>query len=86
VFRLWDTVYSFDLSDADKHLDTWCATFDGDVESEWTRADIEEHVRDEHSTFNWLLEPMLLASGFEIEDVVYSADGIYAKYIARAST
>jgi SAM-dependent methyltransferase len=85
VFRLWDTVYSFDLSDADARLEAWCATLDGDVESEWTRADIEEHVRDEHSTFSWLLEPMLRASGFKIEDVVYSPDGIYAKYVARAS-
>jgi len=85
VFRLWDTVYSFDLSEADARLEAWCATLDGDVESEWTRADIEEHVRDEHSTFSWLLEPMLLASGFEIEDAEYSPDGIFAKYVARAS-
>jgi hypothetical protein len=27
---------------------------------------------------------MLRASGFEIEDAVYSPDGIYAKYVARA--
>jgi ubiquinone/menaquinone biosynthesis C-methylase UbiE len=85
MFRLWDTVYSFDLSEADARLEAWCATLDGDVESEWTRADIEEHVRDEHSTFSWLLEPMLLASGFEIEDAEYSPDGIFAKYVARAS-
>ncbi len=84
VFRLWDTVYSFDLSEADARLEAWCASLDGNVESEWTRADIEEHVRDEHSTFSWLLEPMLRASGFEIEDAVYSPDGIDAKYVARA--
>lgn len=84
VFRLWDVVYSFDLAEAEARLGAWCATLDGDIESEWTRADIEEHVRDEHSTFSWLLEPMLLTSGFEIEDAVYSPDGIYARYIARA--
>ena len=86
VFRLWDTVYSFDLAEADARLEAWCATLDGEVEGEWTRADIEEHVRDEHTTFSWLLEPMLLASGFEIEDAEYSPDGIYAKYVARASS
>jgi hypothetical protein len=55
------------------------------VKDGWTRADIEEHIRDEHSTFTWLLEPMLAHSGFQIEDTWYSPDGIFAKYIARAS-
>ena len=48
------------------------------------RADIEEHIRDEHSTFTWLLEPMIERSGFRIENAVYSPDGIFAQYIARA--
>ena len=34
--------------------------------AQWNRADVEEHVRDEHSTFTWLLEPMMRRSGFEI--------------------
>jgi ubiquinone/menaquinone biosynthesis C-methylase UbiE len=85
VFRLWDAVYSFELSEAEDRLEAWAATLDGNVQSEWTRADIEEHIRDEHSTFTWLLEPMMLRSGFELEDVAYSADGIYARYVARAT-
>ena len=78
-------MYSFELAEAEARLEAWCATLDGDIESEWTRADIEEHVRDEHSTFSWLLEPMLRSSGFDIEEATYSPDGIYAKYVARAS-
>jgi hypothetical protein len=50
----------------------------------WTRADIEEHIRDENSTFTWLLEPMIERSGFRIEAADYSADGIFARYVARA--
>jgi len=42
-------------------------------------------VRDENSTFSWLLEPMIERSGFEIENAVYSEDDIFAKYILRAS-
>ena len=33
------------------------------VETDWIRAELEEHVRDEHSTFTWLLEPMIERAG-----------------------
>ena len=32
----------------------------------YTRADLATHIRTEHSTFRWLLEPMLAAAGFEL--------------------
>ena len=86
VLRLSDVVYSFEPSDAEDRIEAWCAalpsTIDG--ESEWIRADIEEHVRDEHSTYTWLLEPMIERSGFRIESIEYSPDGFFASYIARA--
>jgi hypothetical protein len=41
-------------------------------------------VRDEHSTFAWLLEPMMMRCGFAIEEAVPTPDGILAKYVARA--
>jgi hypothetical protein len=34
----------------------------------WTREQLADHVREEHSTFTWLLEPMLERAGFEIRD------------------
>ncbi len=43
--------------------------------------ELEEHVRDEHSTFSWLLEPMIERSAFQIPDVVHSRDGIFAEYL-----
>ncbi len=84
ILRLWDIVYSFEPSEAERRLDDWCATIGLDVEDGWTRADIEEHVRNEHSTFTWLLESMLERNGFRVEDAVYSPDGIFARYVARA--
>lgn len=84
VLRLWDVVYRFDPAEAEERLEAWCATVDRDVERGWSRAELEEHIRDEHSTFTWLLEPMMERSGFEIEDAVYSPDGIFARYVARA--
>lgn len=84
VLRLWDVVYHFEPSQAEERLDAWCATIPEDVRDGWTRADIEEHIRDEHSTFTWLLEPMIERAGFRIEQAVYSSDGIFARYVARA--
>jgi ubiquinone/menaquinone biosynthesis C-methylase UbiE len=85
VLRLWDVVYNFSPEDAESNLEAWCETLTCDEgEGGWTRADIEEHIRDEHSTFTWLLEPMMERSGFRIEKAEYSPDGIFARYVARA--
>jgi len=83
VFRLWDVVYSFQPDEAEDRIESWCATGAAGVESDWSRAELEEHVRDEHSTFTWLLEPMIEHSGFRIDDADYSPDGIFAKYVVR---
>jgi ubiquinone/menaquinone biosynthesis C-methylase UbiE len=85
VLRLWDVVYHFLPENAESQLEAWCATLTYDEgEGGWTRADIVEHIRDEHSTFTWLLEPMMERSGFRIEEAEYSPDGIFARYVARA--
>jgi hypothetical protein len=86
VLRLADIVYSFEPDEAAERIEAWCATLpdDSDGELSWIRADIEEHVRDEHSTYTWLLEPMIERCGFRIEGADHSADGFFAHYIARA--
>jgi SAM-dependent methyltransferase len=83
VLRLWDVVYSFQPDEAAERIESWCATGATGVETDWGRAELEEHVRDEHSTFTWLLEPMIERAGFRIDDAAYSADGIFARYLAR---
>jgi ubiquinone/menaquinone biosynthesis C-methylase UbiE len=84
VLRLWDVAYSFDPLDAHARLEAWCASVEGDGhEHGWSRAELEEHVRDESSTFTWLLEPMIERCGFQIEAASYSEDRIFAKYVLR---
>ena len=83
VVRLWDAVYSFDPLEAEERLEAWCASAGQDDEGDWSRAELEEHVRDENSTFTWLLEPMMERSGFRIEEAEYSDDGVFAKYVLR---
>jgi SAM-dependent methyltransferase len=82
LFRLWDIVYHFALSEAEERFERWCASAPVSAPAgQWRRADIEDHVRDEHSTFSWLLEPMLEQAGFEVEDARYGEDGFSARYV-----
>ena len=88
VFRLWDVVYNFTPHTAEAGFEAWCATAPGKTISDpdaWSREEYEEHIRDEHSTFTWLLEPMAERAGFTIETAHYSNDGMFAKYILRAN-
>lgn len=84
LLRLWDVVYDFTPDEAEDRIEAWCATGGDRVEADWSRAELEEHVRDEHSTFTWLLEPMFERCGFEIEAAERSEDGIFAKYLLRS--
>lgn len=85
LLRLWDAVYHFAPDETHERIEAWCASVDGQGSDDWHRADVEEHVRDEHSTFTWLLEPMIERAGFTIEEANYSDDGIFARYISRAA-
>jgi SAM-dependent methyltransferase len=84
TFRLWDVVYNFDPDEADQRIEAWCAPAGDGVEGEWARWEMEEHVRDEHSTFSWLLEAMIDRAGFTVEAAEYSDDGFDARYVLRA--
>ncbi len=85
LLRLRDVVYDLEPSEVEARIEAWCATGGDGVEGEWSRAELEEHVRDEHSTFTWLLEPMLRRCGFEVIRAEPSADGIFAGYLLRAA-
>jgi ubiquinone/menaquinone biosynthesis C-methylase UbiE len=86
VLRLSDIVYSFEPSEIGDQVQSWRSALpiEATTQGEWVRADIDEHVRDEHSTFTWLLEPMMERSGFRIEEAIYSTDRFRAEYVARA--
>jgi len=84
VLRLADIAYSFDAADAPARIDAWRATLPESGEGQWVRSDVDDHVRDEHSTFTWILEGMIERSGFRIERAERSADGFQVAYVARA--
>ena len=78
---LRDIVYSFEAHEAEEVLERWYAAAPADPRDGWTRAELEAHVANEHSTFSWLLEPLLEHAGFEIRDAWYAESRTYARYI-----
>lgn len=84
TLRLWDVVYGFDPSEAPERFERWCAMGGETIESEWSRTEFAEHVRDEHSTFTWLMEPILERAGFRIEESEQVFDGFGMRYYACA--
>ena len=82
ALRLWDAVYHFEPAQAVSHLEAWMdEARPGGLHEGWDRAELAEHVREEHSTFTWLLEPMLERVGFRITDANYDESGVFARYI-----
>ncbi len=82
ALRLLDVVYTFDPAEARGRIEAWIAqSMRGDVEQGWTRAELAGHVRDEHSTFSWLLEPMIERAGLTLIDASYDASGMSAAYL-----
>ncbi|MBO4260012.1 class I SAM-dependent methyltransferase [Streptomyces griseorubiginosus] len=66
AFYLWDVIFSFEPSSADTHLQQWIDTAGRPEGEGFTRADFEAHVREEFSTYSWIVEGMLRRTGFDI--------------------
>lgn len=82
VLRLRDLVYDFGPAEAAHVFDGWLGGAATDPSAGYTSADFAEHIRTEHSTYRWLLEPMLTATGFDIVDASYRGR-VYAAYTCR---
>ncbi|MER5178193.1 class I SAM-dependent methyltransferase [Streptomyces sp. NPDC002896] len=66
AFYLWDVIFSFEPAGAETHLRQWIDAASRPDGEGFTRADFEAHVRDEFSTYNWIIEGMLQRAGFDI--------------------
>ena len=82
LLRLRDLVYACEPDELQEVVSPWVDGGAARPEDGWTRAEREQHVREEFSTFSWLLEPMLDRAGFEIERAEFRSR-IYADYVCR---
>ena len=81
VFRLRDIVFACEPDEAEAVVAAWLDTAAPSSDVGWTRRELETHLRDEHSTFTWLLEPMLERVGLVIEQAEYDPLRVYAAYL-----
>jgi hypothetical protein len=80
---LQDIVYSFEPSEAATAIEQWLESAPADPAQGWTADELAAHIRTEHSTFSWLLEPILARAGFDIIHHRYSENRIFAAYTCR---
>lgn len=85
VLRLRDIVFSCDLAEVEAVIESWLGAAPDRPDGGWTKAELEAHVREEHSTFSWLLEPMLERTGFEIISAAHSDSNVFAAYSCRST-
>src|SRR3984885_10924267 len=71
VLRLHDLIYDFSPAQAAGVFQDWFDHAASDPAAGYTGADYAEHIRTEFSTFRWLLEPILAATGFQIVTAEY---------------
>jgi ubiquinone/menaquinone biosynthesis C-methylase UbiE len=79
VLRIRDLVYDFQPAEAEEVFERWLNQAPSDPACGYTSADLAEHIRTESSTFSWLLEPILDATGFDIVAAKFK-ESIYGAY------
>jgi SAM-dependent methyltransferase len=80
TFMLRDVIYSCQPTDLKETVDAWLKWMQ--EERGYSRNENVTHVRDEHSTFTWVMEGLLERAGFQILEARF-ARGVYATYICK---
>jgi ubiquinone/menaquinone biosynthesis C-methylase UbiE len=79
-FYLRDVIFSFPPTEYQTAISEWIEQVAKPEGRGWTVEDFEMHVRDEHSTFTWIIEAMLTRSGLKIVEANYQSP-TYAEYL-----
>jgi len=82
-FCLFDIVFPSSGGGLDKRIDAWIKVI-GERADARLAAEAVVHVRDEHSTYDWVMEGLLEKAGFRIDTTQYR-DGFQATYICTVS-
>jgi putative AdoMet-dependent methyltransferase len=77
-----DVVFSFALPDYVRGVEAWISEVAREDGSGWSREAFETHVRDEHSTYGWIMEGLIERAGLRIVNAHYDSDA-YAEYLCR---
>jgi putative AdoMet-dependent methyltransferase len=81
---LRDVVYSFDPEVHEKFLDEFISKA-AERAGQQFAGHISDHVRNEYSTMDWIMQGMIERAGFEIERAKHS-HGFFALYLCKKTT
>jgi len=76
---LFDVVSSFDMNDYESRLNQWVKATGEKVGPAFVW-EVKTHIREEYSTFDWIMEDLLERAGFAIETADY-ANEFMAAYV-----
>jgi putative AdoMet-dependent methyltransferase len=84
LFYLYDVIFNFDPSRYEESINGWMMSFAEKVSPQFLR-EFETHIREEYSTYGWILEGMLERAGFTIEKKE-TPDNVHMMFRCRKTT
>lgn len=81
LLYIHDVVFQFDPQAYAGKIDSWIAGFEKVAGAEF-RLEVETHIREEYSTFGWIMDGMLEQAGFFVEKC-RSDDDFVTEYACR---
>lgn len=81
MLYIHDVVFHFDPHEYDGRINSWVSGFEKTAGKEF-RLEVETHIRDEYSTFGWIMKGMIEKAGFAVEKY-RSDDGFVTEYACR---
>lgn len=81
LLYLHDVVFQFEPGEYAARIDAWIEKL-AEVAGDKLRRDVEAHIRNEYSTFDWILRGLLERAGFVVEKG-RSDDGFMSEYVCR---
>lgn len=80
TFYLGDVIFSFPIEEYEYKIDSWIDTMKEKIGIDFAE-EAKIHIKEEFSTFDWIIEEMLRKSGFEF-DIRYKED-FFAIYYCK---
>ena len=80
TFYLHDVIFSFPIEEYASKIDDWIDSMEETVGVDFAK-EAEMHIKDEYSTFDWIIEEMLHKSGFKFD--IHHKNDFFAAYCCK---
>jgi ubiquinone/menaquinone biosynthesis C-methylase UbiE len=84
LLYVWDLVFSFPPAEYAEQVRRMIDELGRDDGEGFSRADFETHIREEFSTYAWILEGMLERAGFTVEETAFPRP-THGEFVCRRS-